>query len=248
MTDAGAPRPGSVPAAAPPAPLTPDAAPPPCEEAPLDVTPEMLAPRRARPVDDGRREFEEGIGYAAPLTLALIVANVAVFAWELATGALQTGADIVAAGALQRDHVLAGETWRLVSSEFLHGSPDHLLGNMAALYILGLGLEHGLGARRFATVYVASMLAASAASLAMGPGPSVGASGAIFGVMGALVAHLYRHRADLVVRERRIPVVLGLWAGWTLLVGAVVPMIDNAAHVGGLAMGAALGWRSRARS
>lgn len=239
----GAPSGGGLPRPAAPLPRAPVVArPADPDEVPLAVTPDMLAPAR-RHADHGRVEFELGMRYVAPLTLALIAANIAIFGWEIATGALQSGAAIVAAGALQRDMVAdAHEWWRLLSAGFLHGGVDHLVGNMLALYVLGLGCEHAWRARGMATVYAGALVAGSAASLAMGPGPSVGASGAIFGLLGALAATLFRRRHELVLRERRIPAVLAGWAGWTLLTGMLTPMVDNAAHVGGLVAGAALGW------
>ncbi|HEU4565513.1 MAG TPA: rhomboid family intramembrane serine protease, partial [Gemmatimonadaceae bacterium] len=127
----------------------------------------------------------------------------------------------------------------------------HLIGNAVALYVLGMACEHAGGAAVMAVVYLASALAGSAASVAMGPGPSVGASGAIFGVLGAVVVLLARNRERFHVRDKRIGGVLAVWAAITLLQGWLTPMVDNAAHLGGLAAGAlaalALGDRMIAR-
>lgn len=87
-------------------------------------------------------------------------------------------------------------------------------------------------------VYGASAVAGSAASLALGPGPSVGASGAIFGLMGAIVAFLHRHRKAYHLRDGRIGFVVAAWAAYTFFLGAVSPMVDNGAHLGGLVGGA----------
>src|SRR5436309_817992 len=134
----------------------------------------MLAPGT-----DPRVDFERGMRIAPPLVLALITANVALFGWELATGALASRDSIVEAGALVRDRVLAGEWWRLESATFLHAGWDHLLGNCLVLYVVGMACEHAFGFVRTAIVYFTSGLAGSFLSAALSPGPSVGASGAI---------------------------------------------------------------------
>lgn len=200
----------------------------------------------AAPDQGARRiDFERGMGYFPVITLAFIVLNIGVFAWQLSVGALQNEHTIIAFGALSRAHVLDGEVWRLASPMFLHGSPSHLFGNMSALYILGVGMEHAIGGARTAMVYVVTGLGASLASIAMHEGPSVGASGAVFGIMGALAVFLWRHRDVYDVRDKRVAGVLAAWAGYTLLTGMFVPFIDNAAHAGGLVAGAALAYTLR---
>jgi rhomboid protease GluP len=193
-------------------------------------------------------EFERGMRYWPPATLTLIGVLVAVFVWQVASHALDTQAALVDAGALVRSRVLEGERWRMLSATMLHGGFDHLLGNCVALYILGLAGEHALGAWRLLVIYVASGLAGSLASILTGPGPSVGASGAICGLMGAVVLILYRYRRVYHVRDKEIAFVLGGWAAYTIFMGAIDPRIDNWAHLGGLLGGAvvALGIRPRA--
>jgi rhomboid protease GluP len=198
----------------------------------------MLVRPAADDVDGGRLDFEDGMTYAPAATLTLIVVLTAVFGWEIATRALASREAIVAAGALVRARVLTGELWRLASAPFLHGGPDHLIGNCISLYILGMACEHAVGARKMLTVFAAGAIGGSLLSLAMAPGPSVGASGAIFGVMGAVVVILHRHGETFVIRDKRIGVVIGVWAAYTLFLGALQPMIDNGAHLGGLIAGA----------
>jgi rhomboid protease GluP len=188
--------------------------------------------------DRGRIDFEDGMTYAPRATLVLLVAMTVVFAWEVATLALTSKERIIAAGALVRANVLDGELWRLASATFLHGSPGHLVGNCISLYILGMACEHAVGWRRLLTIFAAGAIGGWALSLANLDGPSVGASGAIFGIMGAVLVILYQRRDFFVVRDKRIGVVIGAWAGYTLLVGAMQPMIDNWAHFGGLLAGA----------
>jgi membrane associated rhomboid family serine protease len=74
--------------------------------------------------------------------------------------------------------------------------------------------------------------------MASGPGPSVGASGAIFGVLMAVAVMLYRNQKAFYVRDKRIGFVLLVWAGWTLFTGLMDPFVDNFAHLGGMAGGA----------
>ena len=219
-------------------------------EEPILITPDMLAPRRPAPrPPDSRIDFERGIGPLPPVVLAIMAANVAVFIWEVNSGAfidskaaIEAGAlghpSILEAGALIRERVLAGEWWRMITAIFLHGGIDHLIGNMFVLYIVGMACEHAFGAARTALIYFGSGLTGSAVSLAMGPGPSVGASGAIFGVLAAVVVMVYRYQKRFQVRDKRVGFVLAAWAGWQLLTGFVSPFIDNFAHLGGMLGGA----------
>ena len=203
---------------------------------PIPITADMLASGDRS--GSGRIDFERGMRRAPPLILFLIATNLAMFGWELAAGALADRETIVEAGALVRERVLAGEWWRLVSAMFLHGSVDHVLGNVIVLYIVGLACEHAVGGARTALVYFASGIAGGLLSLAAGPGPSVGASGAIFGLIAAVVVVLYRWQDRFYVRDKRIGFVLLVWAGWQILTGLANPFIDNFAHLGGLVGGA----------
>jgi rhomboid protease GluP len=218
--------------------------PDPSKEPPILITDDMLA-RPAR--SSGRVDFERGMSYAPPVTLLLIAANIAVFVWEVGRGALASRESIIAAGALSRTLVLDGEVWRLVTPMFLHGGPDHLIGNMIALYVLGLACEHALGSLRMLGVYLSSGIAAALLSMALGPGPSVGASGAIFGLMGAVIAVLNRHQHRFYLRDKRIGVVLAAWAIYTIVTGLMSLFVDNAAHAGGFLGGALLGLRLEPR-
>ena len=202
-------------------------------ERPLRITPDMLAPGTPGALVD----FERGMGPAPPLVLVLIALNLAMFAWEVAAGALLSEETIVEAAALVRERVLAGETWRVLSAMFLHGGPGHLIGNVIALYVVGMACEHALGLPGTALVYFGSGAAGAALSMAMSPGPSVGASGAIFGLLGAVIVVLYRHRNRFHLRDTRIGVVLAAWAIFQVAIGFLTPFVDNYAHLGGLAGG-----------
>ena len=212
------------------------------DQEPLVVTTDMLADEPVERVD-----FERGMRYWPPATLALIVTLVAIFGWQEINGSLRSTNGIVDAGALVRTRVLEGEYWRMLSATLLHGSGEHLFGNCLALYILGLAGEHALGAWRFLLLYVASGLAGSVASVLTGPGPSVGASGAIFGLMGGVVLILYRYRRVYHVRDKEIGLVLAAWGAYMILMGALDPQIDNWAHLGGLLCGALMAFAIRPR-
>ena len=213
-------------------------------EQPIRITADMLDV--PRPVDV-RVDFEQGMGYAPPATLTLIVALGAIFGWQLSSGALTSEQSIIAAGALVRERVMQGEWWRLLSATVLHGNLEHIVGNAVSLYILGMATEHAYGTRSMLGIYLASGLAGSVLSAAMSPGPSVGASGAIFGLMGAVMVLFWRHHTALMVRDKRIGVVIAVWAFLTIAAGLVTPMIDNAAHLGGMFGGMAVAWTMRPR-
>jgi rhomboid protease GluP len=204
-------------------------------ERPLRITPDMLLARRV--------DFERRMRRLPPMTAALIGLLVLVFLVELGSGALDSAEGIVAAGALEAAAVRSGEYWRLLSAAFLHGGVDHLAGNALALLILGMVCEHAFGRRQFALLYVASALGGSTLSVLTGPGPSVGASGAIFGLQGAAIVLFRRHRERLLVRDRRIGLVLLAWALYSIASGWTTEWIDNAAHVGGALTGALIASR-----
>ncbi len=186
-------------------------------------------------------DFERGMNVMPPVTTLLITANALIFGFTLFRGFLVSPESITAAGALVRSRVLDGEVWCLATSMFLHGGIDHLFGNCVGLYILGMATEQAFGLSRTAIVYFAAGLAGASASVVMSPGPSVGASGAIFGLLGAVIAFFFKHGNHFHVRDKVIGNVLLLWAGYSVVAAFFEPYIDNAAHVGGLVAGAAAG-------
>ncbi|MFH0901781.1 MAG: rhomboid family intramembrane serine protease [Pseudomonadota bacterium] len=206
----------------------------PSEEKPIVITEDLL---------DQRVDFEKDISLVPRVSVFLIAANAIAFLLELAKGVLDDAGSLVAFGALEARAVQAGEWWRLVSASYLHGSLDHLLGNLVALYILGVACEHAFGRLQFVLLYCVSGLCGSLASFAaLDAGiPAVGASGAIFGLMGAAIWVLLKNSRRLLVRDKRIGVVLACWAGYSLLLGMTTPFVDNAAHAGGLAGGLLVG-------
>ncbi|MHB1035300.1 MAG: rhomboid family intramembrane serine protease [Pirellulales bacterium] len=209
------------------------------EEAPLTISPEMLA---TEDEPDTRIDFEQGMSCLPPVMLALIAAVVVVFVLELATGALDNTQALTAAGAMSRRLVLAGEVWRLVTAVFLHASAGHLVGNCVVLYIAGMACEHAFGWYRAALVFLVSGLCGSLLSMAFHTGPSVGASGAIFGLLGAVIVFVYKYQRFIVLRGRRVGFALLVWASYEIALGFFTPWIDNYAHIGGLLGGALAAW------
>lgn len=208
---------------------------PPCIDA------SMLEPPPAAVPCDSRREFEAGLRYFAPLTLGVMLLLVIVFAWQWFSGALDSEEALIAAGALHRGRVLAGELHRLLTAALLHAGFGHLVGNLMMLYVLGVACEHAFGRWLFLSLFGLCAVGGSLLSILIQPGPSVGASGAIFGLAGAVIGYLWRAREQYVLSDKRVAVVLACWAGYQVVTGLFTPVIDNGAHVGGLLTGALLG-------
>jgi membrane associated rhomboid family serine protease len=179
-------------------------------------------------------------------TYGLIALNVLVYVLMTATGAsamkptpfqlLRWGADF---GPL----TLAGQPWRMLSSAFVHIGLFHILLNMISLLFLGSLAEAIYKRTAYLFIYVLSGAVASLASLSAYPiTVSAGASGAIFGVCGALIAAFKMGRLQLppAVVKRELT-TLFVFTGLSLLQGAVRPGLNNAAHVGGLAAGSLMG-------
>ncbi|HYO13813.1 MAG TPA: rhomboid family intramembrane serine protease [Thermoanaerobaculia bacterium] len=184
-------------------------------------------------------------GQRTPATTVLLVAILLGFGLELLTGGV-TGS-LSEAGANYAPAVAGGQYWRLVTSMFLHGGILHLALNGWALYQLGGLFEIWLGSVRLLVVYFASGIAGSIASVLWTEGPSVGASGAIFGLLGALIAFLLRRHEALTPGAKSLLMQLVMWAVINVFFGFSTPGIDNAAHLGGCAAGLLLGLVLRER-
>jgi rhomboid protease GluP len=132
-----------------------------------------------------------------------------------------------------------GQEWRLLTSAFLHFGIIHIALNMYALYQGGALAERLFGSTRFAVIYLLSALSGSVASGWWDPlRNSAGASGAIFGVYGALLAFLAIRRSDIPpTMLKSISSSALLFCLYSLVIGAAHPLIDNACHIGGLLAG-----------
>ena len=202
------------------------------------ITADMLA---EDPFHPSRIDFERGMPAAPFFAIALIAANALAFGWELSVGALKSREAIIAAGAVYGEKVFSGQSWRLATGMFLHAGFGHLIGNCLALYLLGMASARAWGSGRALLIYFVSGLGCSLLSAFMQPRPAVGASGAIFGLLGAIVVFFYRYSGSLHARDRRIGAGLLGWGLLQLSLGLLSPIVDNWGHLGGLAAGAAMG-------
>jgi rhomboid protease GluP len=175
------------------------------------------------------------------VTIAIIAANVAVWLVTLALGAspIEPSSEwLIEHGGNLGAVTLDGEPWRLFTSMFLHIGVMHLAMNMIGLMTGGQLVERLFGRLGFATIYLISGLVGSLASALRPVGVvSVGASGAIFGVLGAHVAYYALHRERLDQRIARDSIGLLVVVAYNLVLGFTTPGIDMRAHLGGLAAG-----------
>jgi rhomboid protease GluP len=187
-----------------------------------------------------------------PVTFGLIAACVLVYLLvallgttigvPLNEGLVQQPGQILSLGALIPALVAQGEAWRLVTSAFLHSGFVHLALNMLSLYFLGSFAEISFGRSRFLALYFISGIASGIAYLYFGVfnAPAVGASGAIFGLLGGVFGFAIR-RGTFSTRNPVISQLLILTA-LNLFLGATIPGVSNTAHIGGLVGGLVFGY------
>jgi rhomboid protease GluP len=208
-----------------------------------------LADRLAETAGSAERAFriEAITPSVVPVTFALMALNVAVYAAvSLVFGTTEDRAVLIRAGANFSAAVGAGEPWRLLASTGLHWGALHLLGNMIGLWSLGRLVEQIFGSARFFVMYTLAGLGGAVASYTLGAAVSVGASGAVLGVLGAAIAELAVRRGgapgQLSERFRRVLLSNLLFiAAAQLAIGFGFAMIDQAAHIGGLVCGGIVG-------
>lgn len=167
------------------------------------------------------------------ITFVLIALNVLVYILGI-IGASTEMFDLYTALALHRSYVESGQLYRLISAVFTHESIFHLLMNMYALYIIGSQVETYLGKWKYILVYLYSGIAGCLLSCVVNTGWSLGASGAIFGLMGTLCYFGFHYRLylDNALKTQILPLVV-----FNLALGFIIPNIDNAGHIGGLVGG-----------
>lgn len=144
-------------------------------------------------------------------------------------------------GAKINEAIAAGEWWRLLTATFLHAGVLHLFFNVYALFQLGPETERLFNRDRFLVIYFLSGLYASLASYAFTLAPSVGASGAVFGLVGALIAYMRQYRQFFGRSGQQYLLNMLVIVGINFVLGFVQPGIDNWAHFGGLAAGFIIG-------
>ena len=174
------------------------------------------------------------------VTAALIILNILVFFAVELTGSSEDTAHMLRCGAAYGPLILEGsEYYRIVTSMFLHFGMRHLLNNMLVLGVLGERLEPAVGHVRFLLIYLLAGIGGNLVSLFIGmrsgdPAVSAGASGAVFGLMGAILYLVLRNRgrfADLSMQRMAVMI------GFSVYLGFADGGVDNAAHLGGLACG-----------
>jgi membrane associated rhomboid family serine protease len=171
-----------------------------------------------------------------PATIGLIAINVIVFLIELAgggAGSLNGGGTVIHDAGLRGPEIANGDWWRVITGGFLHAGLLHLLLNMYVLYVAGSILEPGIGTPRFLGIYFVSLVAGSLGALIVDPNTlTVGASGAIFGLMAAVI---------VVARGRgveQLATQFGLFVVLNLVLTFSISGISVGGHIGGLIGGA----------
>jgi membrane associated rhomboid family serine protease len=173
------------------------------------------------------------------LTYVLIALNVLAYAALTGSGGGfgGTSGTVFTNGALNAPDVAAGEWWRIVSAGFLHAGLLHLAFNMYFLYFLGTLLEPSIGKLRFGLIYVVSLIGGSVGALLLSPNAfTVGASGAVFGLLGAAILAMRARGIDPMQSGLGVTLVLNL------AITFLIPGISIGGHLGGLFAGGALGY------
>jgi membrane associated rhomboid family serine protease len=167
-----------------------------------------------------------------PATIALIAINVIVFIIELAGGGTSSfsgGGTVIHDFGLRGPDVANGDWWRVITGGFLHAGPLHLLLNMYVLYVAGSILEPGIGTPRFLGIYFVSLVAGSLGALIADPNSlTVGASGAIFGLMAAVVVIARGRGVEQLASQ------FGLFIVLNLVLTFSISGISVGGHIGGL--------------
>lgn len=203
------------------------------------------APRPQQPPREPQMPITINMDRKPPVvTFVLIGINVLVFVFGMVTNSTFRLWEL---GAINGNWVFRdGEYYRLLTAMFLHGGAAHLFFNMYALYILGVSIEQMYGRWRFLAIYLLGGLTGSVASAALNlTGPQqfgVGASGAVFALLGAQVLYFWRYRKVLGAYAQSALRQYGMLLLINLFFGLAVPNIDNTAHIGGLVGGALLGF------
>jgi membrane associated rhomboid family serine protease len=167
------------------------------------------------------------------LTYILIGINVLAGIGSLLGGGGATSSSLTQDGGLSQHFIADGEYYRLITAGFLHAGLFHLLTNMLSLWILGSIIEPAVGHWRFGLIYFVSLLCGSFGALLLSPDElTVGASGAIFGLLAAAAVVAWNRGFSLMESG------LGIWIGLNLLITFTVPNISVGGHLGGLIGGA----------
>ncbi len=195
---------------------------------PLPPAPSGIPVRRSIPLPQSQPR----------LTYVLLAINIVVFVLD----SMVFHGMFTALGAKDNAAILQGQLWRLVTPLFLHDNANllHIGLNSYSLWIVGPPVERSYGHIRFIAIYLLAGISGVVASFLLSPALSIGASGAIFGLVGALIPLMVRNRGVLANTRQRLT-NLAFVIGLNLLIG-FAPRIDNWGHIGGLLGGLILGW------
>lgn len=190
------------------------------------------------------QEFQRNLQSSAPrliVTKILVALNILVYLYVSIKGGNFGSPDnqlLMDLGANNGEKIFAGEWWRLFTSMFLHGGLTHLAFNMYALWIIGNIVEKLFGEIGYTAIYFVSGVLGSMLSLYNHPAyvVGVGASGAVFGIFGALISYAYfkkmpREISGNILKNAALMIVINLAIGFS------IPQIDNSAHIGGCIAG-----------
>ncbi|MBU6079655.1 rhomboid family protein [Allobacillus halotolerans] len=179
-----------------------------------------------------QREIKETFHYGKPKWIFILIAlNLFIFMYMESVGSSTNTKDLIDFGAKYNPAIVEGEWWRIFTSMFLHIGAMHLFMNMMALYFLGEAVERIFGSKRFLFIYLFAGLFGGVASFATNDAIAAGASGAIFGLFGALLFFgVHYKRLFFQTMGSSLFIVIGI----NLVFGFTIPQIDNGAHLGGL--------------
>jgi rhomboid protease GluP len=180
--------------------------------------------------------------YRPRMTYVMIGILIVVFVIETLAGGSESTTVLIALGANVGPLVTSGDYWRLFTANFLHIGLLHIAFNLYALYIIGTEVEMFYGPWRFLVIYLLSGISGAIASYAFTYSISAGASTAIFGLIGTLVAFFVRNRAVFGEMSRTRLTNLIVVIAINVFYGLSVTYIDMWGHIGGFVGGFVLGW------
>jgi rhomboid protease GluP len=177
----------------------------------------------------------------SPATSAIVAINILFFLGVELTGGSGVK-NLLDWGAKYGPYIAEGEYWRLLLPMFLHVGFFHMLTNLFGLVIFGSMVERIFGTRNFVVVYLLAGIMGNVISYLAGPNPGVGASGAVFGILGAFGVYLLLNRRLLGQMGRQQLTSIGVIVAINIVLGLATTGIDNAAHFGGLLAGGFIAW------
>ena len=210
----------------------------------LAEMPHSTSPDEDEEEDEGEETLPPPTPFVSYIMIAVLTLIFGVMWWQSGgnLGGLTVNGEYSIAdlfGQKNNELIRAGQFWRFLTPVFLHGSPVHLLTNALSIYWLGTQIERIYGGRRYLIIYVLAGIAGNLVSFMRSPHPSLGASGAIFGLVGAGLIFPLRFRS-LIRKQARDAILsqLLLITAINIGLGFSLPSVDNWAHMGGLAGGA----------